>query len=208
MEFDADNTMMGDYVGHKVFYVSGQFTSIIKDSHSDSPLVDVAGVSVDETDMYWTDVTNGKLLYQSGKIDSATVKDSISTGKGASTRGISWDGTNAIWSAFNTDYYYLTSGRFSSAIKLSEAYSGYEDIIQDVSFTGVHTLSVGSDGIKLYKVSGQFSTLLKDSISVLSDNSVPTSISTTDFNGRIGAAGPAAASIIPILQYIYRRRRS
>lgn len=143
----------------KLYLLSGQFTTTVKDSES---ATGTYGVSTDTNNTQWNSLS--KLYLLSGQFTS-TIKDSVSGASfDSSVRDISSDGTNTPTMGNSTDKLFLLSGQFTSTLKDSESISAYTSLPGGISWDGTNTPFCGELGGKLWLISGQFTSTIKDSV--------------------------------------------
>ena len=182
----ATNTGGCAETSSKIYLLSGQFTTTVKDSESWVAAVYGAPMGMDfsEEDTFVTQPNPSyKLKIISGQFTS-TIKDSQSIQSvEVSPNGISCDNTNTHWSGNNGIKLYLQSGQITSTIKDSQSVSSVDTSPTGISPDGINTAWSGATASKLYLQSGMFTSTIKDSQSV---SIQPTGISLTsedtDFN--------------------------
>ena len=173
------NTFWSGATDDKLYLISGQFTSTLKDSESVGGVDnEPQGISYDGTNTPWCGNQANKLYLQSGQFTSTLKTSEDISGVDTSPQGISWDGTNTPWCGFDGKLY-LTSGQFTATIKDSESVAGVGANTRSISWDGTNTpWCNGSTGVdKLYLQSGQFTSTLKTSENINAVNTYSTGIS-------------------------------
>ena len=190
MDWDGVDTFTYAATGTRLFKMSGQFTTTVRDSYGVAGDAGSGnGVSPDVTNSSWSSDQANKLFLQSSKFTS-TIKDSENvSGSDQNLRDISFDGINTPWSGTELNKLFLTSGQFTNVIKIS--ISTPEVSTFGISWTGTDTLDSGWTSDTLRLTSGQFTSTVKDSEYVNGIDGNLYGISTNDFDARIDSSPPA-----------------
>jgi hypothetical protein len=159
--------VFADQATDRLFYMSGSFTSQVKDSIDISGTdLEPGGISTTGTepsDTPWSGGAGDTHHMQSGRFTSTVKQSVVMSGIDTDIRGISLNDIDTYWTGRQADKLYNTSGQFTTTIHDSEAIGGIDTGVQGISVDDVNTLWTGDSADKIYYQSGQFTSTLKDS---------------------------------------------
>ena len=196
VEYDGSNTVWMN--GGEEFYLqSGLFSATVKSSDDFTAIDDNGrgcGAMAAGGNTPWGGREADKLYLNSGQFE-ATIKTSTGiNGIDSKVCDCSWDGTNTPWSGESDDKLYLASGQFETTLKDSLSVGGVDDQTRGISYDGTNTPWSGIAANKLYLQSGQFESTMKTSLANPGGTPQPMSISTENYEGRLGIT-PTSATI-------------